>query len=194
MSMPQRRLLLQQSSEMILQWNGGSESLEMPKNILLHLWKLADRNSVAGEVDKNLGEMQMQRRDGQSMRAQFGGSKEGGRYEWRASVNGSKGQRLEAKLPFVVIDRSAESMQPMPDWQLLAQMAKLNASAGGTLVAPEQSEEIVRQILDRRKQSTQTAIENRKLGDGVLDTWTAFILLTLVMICQWTLRKKWNLP
>ncbi len=194
MSMPQRRMLLQQSSEMILQWNSGSESLEMPKNILLHLWKLADRNSAAGEVDKDMGEVQMQRRDGQSMRAQFGGSKEGGRYEWRASVNGSKGQRLEAKLPFVVIDRSAESMQPMPDWQLLGQMAKLNASAGGTLVAPEQSDEIVRQILDRRKQSTQTAIENRKLGDGVLDTWTAFALLTMVMICQWTLRKKWNLP
>ena len=194
MSMPQRRLLLQQSSEMVLQWNSGSEGLEMPKNIQLHLWKLVDRNSAAGEVDKDLGEMQMQRRDGQSMRAQFGGSKEGGRYEWRANVNGSKGQRLEAKLPFVVIDRSAESMQPMPDWQLLAQMAKLNASAGGTLVAPEQSDEIVRQILDRRKQSTQTAIENRKLGDGVLDTWTAFILLTMVMICQWTLRKKWNLP
>ena len=194
MSMPQRRLLLQQSSEMVLQWNGGSEGLEMPKNIQLHLWKLVDRNSAAGEVDKDLGEMQMQRRDGQSMRAQFGGSKEGGRYEWRANVNGSKGQRLEAKLPFVVIDRSAESMQPMPDWQLLGQMAKLNASAGGTLVAPEQSDEIVRQILDRRKQSTQTAIENRKLGDGILDTWTAFILLTMVMICQWTLRKKWNLP
>ncbi len=194
MSMPQRRLLLQQSSEMVLQWNGGSEGLEMPKNIQLHLWKLVDRNSAAGEVDKDLGEVQMQRRDGQSMRAQFGGSKEGGRYEWRANVNGSKGQRLEAKLPFVVIDRSAESMQPMPDWQLLGQMAKLNASAGGTLVAPEQSDEIVRQILDRRKQSTQTAIENRKLGDGVLDTWTAFILLTMVMICQWTLRKKWNLP
>ena len=194
MSMPQRRLLLQQTSEMVLQWNGGSESLEMPKNIQVYLWKLVDRNSAAGEVDKDLGEVQMQRRDGQSMRAQFGGSKEGGRYEWRANVNGSKGQRLEAKLPFVVIDRSAESMQPMPDWQLLGQMAKLNASAGGTLVAPEQSDEIVRQILDRRKQSTQTAIENRKLGDGVLDTWTAFILLTTVMICQWTLRKKWNLP
>jgi glycerol kinase len=94
----------------------------------------------------------------------------------------------------LVIDQSAESMQPMPDWQLLGQMAKLNASAGGTLVAPEQSDEIVRQILDRRKQSTQTAVENRRLGDGTLDTWTAFVLLAMIMICQWLLRKKWNLP
>jgi hypothetical protein len=131
---------------------------------------------------------------GQSMRAQFKGAKESGRFEWRAKVMGSKGKPLEAKLPFLVINQSAESMQPMPDWQLLSQMAKLNSSAGGTLVAPEQTDEIVRQILDRRKQSTQTAIVNRRLGDGVLDTWTAFLILAAVMICQWTLRKKWNLP
>jgi len=194
MAMPQRRLLLQQPSEMVLQWSGGSEFAEMPSNIQLHLWKLMGRNSPAGETDKDLGEVPLQRRDGQSMRAQFAGVKQGGRYEWRARVTGSKGQPLEAKLPFVVIDTSAETMQPMPDWQLLAQMAKLNASAGGVLVAPEQTDEIVRQILDRRKQSTQTAIENRRLGDGVLDTWSAFLLLAMVMICQWTLRKKWNLP
>ena len=194
MSMQQRRLLLQQESELKLEWNGGSAMTEIPKNIQLNLWKLADRNSTTGELDQDLGEVQLQRRDGESMRAQFKGAKQGGRYEWRAKVAGSKGQLLDAKLPFVVIDQSAESMQPMPDWQLLSQMAKLNASAGGTLVAPEQSDEIVRQILDRRKQSTQTAIENRRLGDGALDTWSAFLLMALVMICQWSLRKKWNLP
>ena len=194
MSMPQRRLLLQQESEMVLQWNGGSEVLEMPKNIQLHLWKMVSKNIATGEVDKDLGEVPMQRRNGESMRAKFAGTKESGRYEWRAKVTGSKGQLLEAKLPFLVIDQSAESMQPIPDWQLLAQMAKLNATAGGTLVAPEQSDEIVRQILERRKQSTQTAIENRRLGDGVLDTWTAFLLLAIVMVAQWSLRKKWNLP
>lgn len=194
MSMPQRRLLLQQENELKLEWNGGSAMTEIPKNIRLNLWKLADRNSTTGELDQDLGEVQLQRRDGESMRAQFKGAKQGGRFEWRAKVAGSKGQLLDAKLPFVVIDQSAESMQPMPDWQLLSQMAKLNASAGGTLVAPEQSDEIVRQILDRRKQSTQTAIENRRLGDGALDTWSAFLLMALVMICQWSLRKKWNLP
>lgn len=192
MSMPQRTLLLQRPGEMKLEWNGGAEVLEMPKNILLNLWKIGDRSN--GEGDKNLGEVQLLRRDGQSMRAVYPGSKEGGRYEWRAKVNGSKGQLLEAKLPFLVIDQSAETLQPMPDWQLLAQMGKLNASAGGTLVAPEQADEIVRQILERRKQSTQTAIENRRLGDGVLDTWIAFLLLAIVMVSQWGLRKKWNLP
>ena len=194
LSMPHRRLTRQQPSELKLEWNGGSEVVEMPQNILLHLWKIGDRSNGKNEPDRDLGEVPMQRRDGQSMRAAYAGSKEGGRFEWRAKVAGSKGQLLEAKLPFLVIDQSAETLQPMPDWQLLSQMAKLNESAGGALLAPEQSDEIVQQILERRKQSTQTAIENRRLGDGVLDTWTAFLLLAAVMIGQWALRKKWNLP
>ena len=47
---------------------GGSEFFEMPPNIQLHLWKLAGRNSPEGETDKDLGEVPLQRRDGQSMR------------------------------------------------------------------------------------------------------------------------------
>jgi hypothetical protein len=195
LSMPQRRLFLQQPSEVVVTWNGGSDAIELPKNIQLHLWRLSGPNEKNPmDQDQHLGEFQLLRRDGQTMRAPFAGSKQSGRFEWRASVIGSKGQQLEAKLPFVVIDRSVETMQPMPDWQLLSQMAKLNATAGGMLVAPEQTDDIVRQILERRKQSTQTAVENRRLGDGALDTWIAFLLLALVMVGQWALRKKWNLP
>lgn len=197
LSMPKRRLFLEWSSEMILQWNGGSKQTEMPKNIKLHLWKTADSAMVADfnslKKEEDLGEVQLQRRDAQSMRATFAGVKTGGRFEWRATVTGSEGQQLEAKLPFVVVDQSIETLA-MPDWQLLGQMAKLNASAGGSLVAPDQTSEIVKQILERRKQSTQTAIENRRLGDGVLDSWSAFLLLAILMIGQWGLRKKWSLP
>lgn len=198
MSMPKRRLFLQQPSEMVLQWNGGSDQVEMRKDIKLHLWKTADSVMVADlnslKQEKDLGEVQLLRRDNQSMRATFAGVTEGGRFEWRATVIGSKGQELEAKLPFVVVDQSIETLQAMPDWQLLNQMAKLNASAGGILVAPDQTSEIVKQILERRKQSTQTAIENRRLGDGTLDSWTAFLLISFLMVIQWGLRKKWNLP
>jgi uncharacterized membrane protein len=193
LTMPQRRLFLQQPTEMILQWNGGTNVVEMPKAIQLHLWKMDDGKTNGGK-DQDLGEFPLIRRDATTMRAQFSGAKQGGRYEWRASVAGSKGQTIEAKLPFVVIDQSVETMQPMPDWLLLNQMAKLNASAGGALVAPEQTNDVVQQILDRRKQSSQTAIENRRLGEGILDTWTAFLLLAGILVAQWSLRKKWNLP
>jgi hypothetical protein len=191
-SMQQRRLFLQQTSEMILQWNGGTENVEMPKDIQLHLWKRLTSNGTL-ETDQDLGLVPLLRRDNKSMRATFGGTQEPGSYEWRATVEAG-GKRFEAKLPFVVVDRSMETMQPMPDWQLLNQMAKLNASAGGVLVAPEQTDDIVKQILERRKQSTQSVVESRRLGDGALDSWGVFLLLTMAMVGQWALRKKWNLP
>jgi uncharacterized membrane protein len=197
MSMPKRRLFLDQSSEMILQWNGGTDQTEMPKTIRMHLWKVSEgvsSNDSAVNQAKDLGEVQLLKRDAKSMRAPFAAVKQGGRFEWRATATGAKGQLLEAKLPFVVVDQSVETLTPMPDWPLMNQMAKLNASSGGVLVAPEQTSEIVKQILDRRKQSTQTAVESRRLGDGILDTWTAFLMLVLLMLGQWGLRKKWNLP
>ena len=193
LSMPQRRLFLNVDSEMKLEWIGGSNAVKMPEQIQLHLWKMAE-STGANDKEQHLGEVKMMRRDTNSMRAAFPGAKQSGRYEWRASVIGSKGQKLEAKLPFVVIEGSVETTNRIPDWQLLNQMAKLNASAGGTLVAPEQADDIVKQILDRRKQSIQTAVENRRLGDGALDSWAAFLLIAIVMFSQWTLRKKWNLP
>ena len=92
------------------------------------------------------------------------------------------------------MDQSVESLQPIPDWQLMEQMARLNASAGGTLIAPDQTNDILTLLQERRKQSTETTIENRKLGEGVLDSWVAFLCLGMLMLLQWALRKKWNLP
>jgi hypothetical protein len=76
----------------------------------------------------------------------------------------------------------------------MEQMARLNASAGGTLIAPDQTNDILTLLQERRKQSTETTIENRKLGEGVLDSWVAFLCLGMLMLLQWSLRKKWNLP
>ncbi|MEQ1830677.1 MAG: hypothetical protein ABL921_32295, partial [Pirellula sp.] len=99
MSMTQRRLMLKQAGEMILQWNGGTNEAEMPKEIQLHLWKLSDAKASLAQ-EKNLGEFPLQRRDAKSMRAKFLGSIDAGRYEWRAKAN-SNGKSIDAKLPFV---------------------------------------------------------------------------------------------
>jgi uncharacterized membrane protein len=192
LSMPQRRLMLQQAPEVTLQWNGGTKEVEMPRDIQMHLWRQSDSGDNATQP-QHLGMVPLSRRDAKSQRAKFNGALTAGRYEWRASTI-IDGKPVETQLPFVVVDESVESTQPMPDWQLMNQMAKLNASAGGALVAPEQAEDIVKQILDRRRQSTQTAIENRRLGDGVLDSWAAFVILTGALLAQWALRKRWNLP
>lgn len=191
--MTQRRVLLQRPEEVVLEWIAGSSEAEMPANISMHLWKM-DVKNPDGSYGQDLGLIPLAKRDNGSMRASFAGAKEAGRFEWRAQTTASNGKSIEAKLPFVVVDQSVESLQPIPDWQLMEQMARLNASAGGGLIAPDQTNDILTLLQERRKQSTETTIENRKLGEGVLDSWVAFLCLGMLMLLQWSLRKKWNLP
>jgi len=194
LSMSQRRLFLQQNSDLIVHWNPGSEDSPMPKSVFMHLWKLGPPRFDGASSEEDLGEFSLQKRDAMSMKLRMEGQKQAGRYEWRAKAVGSKGKQVEARLPFIVLDQSVESMQPLPDWQLLSQLAKLNESAGGELMTPEQSEEIVRKIVDRRKQATETAVENYKLGDTVWDSWLVFACIAGVLVLQWVLRKVWGLP
>ncbi|MFN9416838.1 MAG: hypothetical protein ACK578_05005 [Pirellula sp.] len=191
--MTQRRVLLQRPAEVVLEWIAGSSAAEMPANISMHLWKM-DVKNPDGSYGQDLGLVPVAKRDNGSMRANFAGAKEAGRFEWRAQTTASNGRSIEAKLPFVVVDQSVESLQPIPDWHLMEQMARLNASAGGTLIAPDQTNDILTLLQERRKHSTETTIENRKLGEGVLDSWVAFLSLGVLMLLQWSLRKKWNLP
>jgi hypothetical protein len=107
---------------------------------------------------------------------------------------GSKGKQIEARLPFIVMDQSLESMQPLPDWQLISQLAQLNAAAGGEMLVPEQLDEMVRRIVERRRQATETQVESFRLGDTTIDSWILFVLFAGVLILQWVLRKRWGLP
>lgn len=191
--MNQRRLTLGESTEVILDWNGGTENNEMPENISLHLWNISQTLDPSSEP-KDLGEVPVAKRDSKSLRGMFAGSNTAGRYEWRAQTIGSQGQKIESKLPFVVEDLSVENLQPIPDWGLMEQMAKLNRDAGGALVTPDQVDEIIDLIKERQKMATETIVENQRLGDGVLDSWVTFLILGSLMISQWWLRKRWNLP
>lgn len=195
LTMSQRRLFLNQPSDVVMTWNPGSNNVEMPKSIFVHLWRLGDPNDPKGaSAEEDLGEVAWGRRDATSMKHRFEGVPQAGRYEWRAKAIGAKGQQIEARLPFIVMDRSIETMQPMPDWQLLSQLAKLNESAGGELVAPEQSDGIIQRILERRRQATETAIESYRLGDSSIDSWLVFLGLASLLISQWGLRKMWGVP
>jgi hypothetical protein len=128
------------------------------------------------------------------MKLAFDGVKDPGRYEWRSSAVGSKGKTLESRLPFVVIDQSLETLQPLPDWQLMGQLAKLNEAAGGVLVSPEQTADLISRLLERRRQATETAIETFQLGDTTLDSWFVFLAIAGLLILQWGLRKRWGVP
>lgn len=195
LSMSRRRLLLQQPADVIATWIPGSQDTAMPKNVFLKLWKYeeSDQEDVPAK-ETEIGEVQLTPRDATSMRAAFTGLPTPGRYEWRATTIGSGGKALESRLPFVVIDQSAETLQPLPDWQLLGQLSKLNESAGGELLHPDQGAEIIRKLLDRRRQATETAIESFRLGETGIDSWLQFLSLGALFILQWGLKKKWGIP
>jgi uncharacterized membrane protein len=193
LSMSQRRLFLQQSAEVQMNWNPGTDDAPMPQNVNLKLWRLGLPNE--GQVqEQEIGAFDLKKRDAMSMKLRWDGRKEAGRYEWRATANGSKGQPIEARLPFIVMDQSVENMQPLPDWQLISQLAKLNATAGGKMVLPEQTDEMIRWIAERRRQATETQVENFRLGDTAIDSWLLFLVVAGILILQWVLRKRWGLP
>lgn len=193
LTMSQRRLFLQQGADVLMQWNPGSSEAAMPDNIRLRLVRLGLPNEGENR-EEEVGEFQLQKRDATSMKLRFDGAKQPGRYEWRALASGSKGQQVDARLPFIIMDQSLESLQPLPDWLLLTQLAKLNAEAGGELLVPEQASDIVRRILERRRQATETQVETLRLGDTSIDSWVLFLLVASVLVVQWGLRKKWGMP
>jgi hypothetical protein len=193
LSMSQRRLFLQQGAEVLMNWNPGSTEAPMPENVILRLWRLGLPNE--GQLqEEEMGEFSLQKRDQGSMKLRWDGIKEPGRYEWRALAVGTKGKQIEARLPFIVLDQSLESMQPLPDWQLMSQLAQLNSAAGGEMLVPEQLDEMVRRIVERRRQATETQVESLRLGDTTIDSWILFVLFAGVLIVQWILRKRWGLP
>jgi hypothetical protein len=193
LAMNQRRLFLQQGTEVQMTWNPGSDEAPMPQNVILRLWRLGLPNE--GQLqEEELGQFNLQKRDATSMKLRWDGIKQPGRYEWRALASGSKGQQVEARLPFIVMDQSLESMQPLPDWQLISQVAKLNSAAGGEMILPEQTDEVIQRIAERRRQATETQIEALRLGDTTIDSWLVFLVVAGILISQWVLRKKWGMP
>lgn len=195
LTMSRRRLLLQQGAELMMNWNPGSKEAKMPGEIGLQLWKFENSQQEDQPAkEQPIGDFRFSPRDAASMKLNFDGVKEPGRYEWRAISTTASGKRLEARLPFVVIDQSLETLQPLPDWQLMSQLAKLNETAGGVLVNPDQTSDLIGRLLERRRQATETAIETFQLGDTTFDSWLMFLAIAGILILQWALRKRWGVP
>jgi uncharacterized membrane protein len=195
LTMNRRRLLMQQGAEVMMNWNPGSQEAKMPGEVALQLWKFENAlQDDQAAKERPVGEYRLSPRDATSMRLVFEGVEEPGRYEWRATTQGTGGKKLEARLPFVVIDQSLETLQPLPDWQLMDQLAKLNEAAGGTLVSPDQTADLISRLLERRRQATETTVEAFKLGDTAVDSWLVFLGIAGLLILQWGLRKRWGVP
>lgn len=181
--MDKRRLYRNQSSEVSVVWTPGLKTVPIPSDTTLRL--VADR--------RDLGTVGLEKRDDRTLVGRLMAPKEPGAYRLIATGTGSDGQTVTSQMPFLVLDQSVESMQPMPDWSLLSQLAALNAPAGGMLVAPEDLEKIFQSMSSRQRKAAIETVTSYRLGDGSVDSWLMLLLFVGIWGTQWWLRKRWNL-
>jgi len=184
MKMPRRTLAIGESSPYTVSWSPGSKRSPIPKDLEL-------RWSVDGE---DRGPLIPQKTTPNSLDGQIVQVAKPGGYEIVARATNSEGKPIESKLPFIVVDMAIEKLQSAPDWQLINQLAKLNETAGGKIIAPESTDEIFKLLSDRRRTATVDAVQTFRLGDGPIDSWIIFLVIALLWSLQWSLRKSWNLP
>jgi uncharacterized membrane protein len=195
LSMSKRRLFRGESADLELVWQGGAQQAPFPPNTSLRWVYLPESKSgPSGDrgSEEDLGPISLTPKDANTMTGKVVAPTKAGRYELRAHSH-TVAAKIETKMPFIVLDQSLESMQPIPDWSLMTQMARINEPAGGTLVDVRQLDELIELLLDRKEKSTLRQIETHNLGQGKVDSWLAFLSLFVAIALQWWLRKRWNL-
>jgi uncharacterized membrane protein len=184
LTMPKRSFSLGEATNYQLIWNPGSLKKPLPRQLDVRWW-------LDGE---DRGPLLPQPLNSTELEGQLGPFTKPGRYEIVAKAAGEDGQAIESRLPFVVIDLAIEKIQATPDWQLISQLSSLNESAGGRIVAPEASGDILKVLQQRRLETQVDTVRTYRLGESVWDSWLVFLTIATLFSIQWALRKAWNLP
>ena len=181
--MDKRRLYRQQSAEVKVVWTPDQANAPIPESTQLRLT----------QEDTDLGTILLEKRDERTLVGRMSTPKQPGLYRLKATTTGTHGQAIGAQLPFIVLDQSLETVQPMPDWSLMTQLAAINAPAGGMLVAPEELEKVFQALLSRQYKAAVAVVQSYRLGEGNIDSWFLFLVLFGLWGAQWILRKRWSL-
>ncbi len=181
--MSKRRLFRQQSVDVSIQWTPGPGGGTIPEGVRMKLFR--DGQEVDGVL--------LSRKDDRTSIGKLIAPNVAGRYELRASAPSSSGNLLEATLPFIVLEQSAETQQPLPDFGLMNQLAAITESSGGCLLAEEDVDIAMERLAERRTSAIVELVQSYRLGDGTLDSWVFFLCLLGLLSIQWLLRKRWNL-
>lgn len=97
------------------------------------------------------------------------------------------------ELAFQVVDRSREMANPMADPVFLQQLASITADHGGAAFAPEEIDNLIQTIKQRRVAAETPIVEKQRLGDGPLSGWILFTLFAGTLSTEWFLRRRWGL-
>jgi uncharacterized membrane protein len=184
----QRRLYKDQSIDFQVRWRPGTGQQEIPAGIEVAVIK----------PDGSSEKIQTTKRDAETLVGVWRVSGDAGVYKLKATVNRAAGgsdekTNLISELPFLVMDNSIELANPIPDWQLLGQLADNTKESGGRLVDGNELSEALLSLV-RRLKSQETEIEQaRRLGDKASDQWLYLGLFAFLLTGEWWLRKKWQM-
>lgn len=184
LSMDRRRLEIDATPKLTVEWFGGSENKPMPQQIKLELSREGQwlQNVESNVIDSGLRE------------AQLGGLDRPGLYRAALSATTSGGETYNTDIAFIVLDESRELAQLSADWQMMDNIVSANQAAGGRLYLPEDVGQALEWFRNRQDATKVTTIEKRRLGDAAWDAWLTLAVFCVLMSIEWGLRKSWQLP
>ncbi|MGB0599234.1 MAG: glutamine amidotransferase [Rubripirellula sp.] len=97
------------------------------------------------------------------------------------------------EMAFQVIDESRELALPMADPVYLRQLAELTVDHGGGAFTPDEVDQLIETIQQRRQRAETPVVEKHRLGDGPFSGWMLFLLFAAALSTEWYLRRQWGL-
>lgn len=184
LSLERRRLLIDETPNLSIEWFGGSDGDEMPDQVEIEI----------SRDGKTIGRVPASKSSENFMSAKLSGLSKPGLYKASLKANGKGGRSYDADIAFVVRDESRELARPDADWQMMKNIVSANEVAGGRLFYPDELQQLIQLLRSRQEASKVTTIENRRLGDAAWDSWIFLVLFCVLMTVEWALRKSWQLP
>lgn len=179
-----RRMLIDETPELRIEWFGGSENTEMPQDVKVELLReetFVQRLVVAPDNQN-------------TQIAKIKGLTQPGLYQAILSAEDATGKKHQANIAFIVKDESRELSRPDADFQMMTNIVSANQAAGGRRVYPDEIDEVVKLLKQKQDATKVTNLEKRRLGDAAWDSWIYLVLFCALMTFEWVLRKTWQLP
>ncbi|MFN3192603.1 MAG: glutamine amidotransferase [Aureliella sp.] len=184
LDLERRRLLIDETPKLQIDWFGGSDNKPMPTDIAIQLYR----------EEETLQALSSSEDSADSRSAVIRGLDQPGLYRAELKAKGKDGTDYETEIAFVVRDESRELIRPDADWQMMKNIVASNDAAGGELFFADQVQQLVSRLQDRQDATKVSSIEKRRLGDGQWDSWLFLVLFCALMGVEWSLRKSWQLP
>ncbi|MDX1928698.1 MAG: glutamine amidotransferase [Pirellulaceae bacterium] len=184
MKLDRRRLSIDDTTGLHMEWFGGTDNKPMPEKIKVELTR-------EGKFLRNLETVA----DGASRRdGKLSGLDQPGLHRAALTAEGADGKTYTSEIAFIVRDESRELAQPSADWQMMSNLVSANNAAGGRLLLPEDIADGIEWLRNRQETTKVTTLEKRRLGDAAWDSWLYLIIFCGLMTTEWALRKSWQMP